>query len=229
MREIALDTETTGLDPKSGHRVVEIGCVELINHISTGQTYHVYLNPERPMPDEAFRVHGLSDEFLSDKALFADVADEFLAFLGDARLIIHNAAFDMGFINAELIRSGRPALAMDRTLDTVQLARQKFPGSQANLDALCRRFNIDLGGRDLHGALIDAQLLADVYLELVGGRQTALGLAEEVPGTLSEPRAAAPDGTAQRRREPRPHAPTEAELARFNAFIDRLNEPIWRS
>ncbi|MBF0252029.1 MAG: DNA polymerase III subunit epsilon, partial [Alphaproteobacteria bacterium] len=179
MREIALDTETTGLNPKSGHRVVEIGCVEMVNHIATGEVFHVYINPERDMPEEAFRVHGLSEAFLRDHPVFAKVVDDFLEFVGDAPLVIHNAAFDMGFLNAELEKAGRPKLEMARAVDTVQIARKKFPGAQANLDALCKRFGIDNSNRELHGALLDARLLADVYLELMGGRQTGLGLGVE--------------------------------------------------
>ena len=180
MREIVLDTETTGLDPSTGHRVVEIGCIELINHIPTGATYHQYVNPERAMPDEAFAVHGLSEAFLSQHPVFADVAAAFLDFVGDARLVIHNASFDMKFLNAELERLDHPSLPMSRAIDTVQLARQRFPGAQASLDALCRRFEIDNSARDKHGALLDADLLSLVYLELIGGRQPGLELATEI-------------------------------------------------
>ncbi len=170
-REIVLDTETTGLDPNSGHRMVEIGCVELIDGLRTGEFFHSYLNPERDVPHEAFRVHGLSSQFLSDKPIFAEKVDGFLEFVADSTLVIHNAAFDMKFLNFELDRLGFPAITMDRTIDTVLIARKKFPGSPANLDALCKRFNIDLSGRTKHGALLDAELLADVYLDLMGGRQ----------------------------------------------------------
>jgi DNA polymerase-3 subunit epsilon len=176
MREIALDTETTGLDPNSGHRIVEIGCVEMIDRITTGEVFHVYLNPERDMPEEAFKVHGLSAEFLADKPKMAAVADDFLRFVQDSPLVIHNAQFDMKFINYELKKLGKEAIPMTRTVDTVIMARRKFPGSPANLDALCKRFNIDLSARTLHGALLDAELLADVYLELTGGRQSKLTL-----------------------------------------------------
>lgn len=176
MREIALDTETTGLDPHAGHRIVEIGAVEMMNHVRTGNHFHIYLNPERDMPKEAEQVHGLSSEFLRDKPLFRSIADAFLEFVGDTQLVIHNAVFDMKFINAELERLGYPAIPMSQTRDTVQMARQKFPGQPANLDALCRRFQIDLSARTKHGALLDAELLADVYLELCGGRQAGLQL-----------------------------------------------------
>lgn len=229
MREIAFDTETTGLDPKSGHKIVELGCVELMNHLPTGRDFHVYINPERDMPVEAFRVHGLSEEFLSDKPIFADVADDFMTFIGDAQLVIHNAAFDMGFINAELAAIGRDAIPMSRAVDTVRLARQKFPGAQASLNALCMRFGIDLSARDLHGALLDAQLLAAVYLELCGGRQHDMGLAAqavEAAGSSSETEA--PTSTPEvGRRTPRTHAPSAEELARHEAFLEKLKEPIW--
>lgn len=182
MREIVLDTETTGLDPNSGHKIVEIGCVEIIDRMRTGEVLHLYLNPERDMPEEAFRVHGLSAEFLSDKPLFKDVADAFLQFIGDSPLVIHNAQFDMKFINAELKKVGKDEIPMERSIDTVAIARRKFPGSPANLDALCKRFNIDLSARTKHGALLDAELLSDVYLELGGGRQSKLSLKLETEG-----------------------------------------------
>ena len=185
-REIALDTETTGLDPATGHRVVEIGCVEMVGRVRTGRHFHVYLNPERDMPAEAQRVHGLSEEFLADKPLFAEVAEDFLLFIGESPLVIHNASFDMKFLNAELARIGIDAIPMERSLDTVKIARQKFPGSPASLDALCKRFQIDLGARNLHGALLDAELLADMYLELMGGRQAALELAQEAAQSHDE-------------------------------------------
>ena len=220
MREIVLDTETTGLDSGSGHRLVEIGCLELVNHVPTGRTFQSYLNPERDMPEDAFKVHGLSAEFLARQPVFAAVVDDFLEFIGELPLVIHNADFDLGFLNAELARLGRPALPEERAIDTVALARRKFPGSPANLDALCRRFNIDNSARDLHGALLDARLLAEVYLELVGGRQPGLGLAADG--------AAAAAAVARRAREPRPHAPSAEELAAHAHFIDGLEEPIWR-
>ncbi len=220
MREIALDTETTGLRPKGGDRMVEIGCVEMQGRIRTGKVFHIYLNPERDMPSEAQRVHGLSAEFLSDKPLFADVADKFLNFLADSPLIIHNANFDMGFINAELGRIGRAPLSMDRTIDTVLMARKMFPGSPANLDALCRRFEIDLSARTLHGALLDAELLSDVYLELMGGRQAALSLDADKSGQAVQKQSVE---FAKRSFD----APAD-ELAAHEAFIDTLKNPLWK-
>ncbi len=220
MREVVLDTETTGLDPGSDHRVVEIGCLELADHVATGKSFQTYVNPERQMPEEAFRVHGLSAEFLAQQPLFAEVVDDFLTFIGEAPLVIHNADFDLGFLNAELERLERPPLPAERAIDTVRLARRKFPGAPANLDALCRRFNIDTTARDQHGALLDAGLLAKVYLELVGGRQPGLGLAA---GT-----AAQAAGATRRVREPRPHAPSPEELAAHARFVDTLNDPIWK-
>src|ERR1700733_6083279 len=184
MREIVFDTETTGLDPAFGHRVVEIGCVELFNHVPTGQTWQTYLNPEREMPVEASIVHGLKDEFLAKQPLFAKVADKFLEFIGDAPIVAHNAGFDMGFINAELTRHGFAPLAEDRAIDTVKMARRMFPGAPASLDALCKRFGVDATNRQLHGALLDARLLADVYLELRGGRQPDLAIASTL--TITE-------------------------------------------
>lgn len=177
MREIILDTETTGLDPKEGHRVVEIGCVELVNAIPTGRTWHCYLNPERDVPEQAFAVHGLSTDFLSTKPRFADKADEFLEFVESAMLVIHNAKFDFGFLNAELEWAFKPLLTWDRIVDTLALARRRHPGAPASLDALCRRYGIDISERDLHGALLDCRLLASVYVELVGGKQARLELA----------------------------------------------------
>jgi DNA polymerase-3 subunit epsilon len=174
MREIVLDTETTGLDPFDGHRIVEIGAVELFNHMPTGRHFHEYIDPERPMPEEAFAVHGLEDDFLRGKPLFAAVSGAFVEFIGDAKLVIHNAEFDMRFLNAEFGRLKLPELPMARAVDTVALARRRFPGSPASLDALCRRFGIDNSARTLHGALLDAEILAEVYLELIGGRQPGL-------------------------------------------------------
>lgn len=221
MREVVLDTETTGLSPENGDRVVEIGCLELANHMATGQTYQCYVNPEITMPSAAQDVHGLSDEFLADKPLFAAIADDFLAFVGDDPLIIHNAAFDMGFINDELRRLGTPSLPASQAVDTVSMARQKFPGAPASLDALCRRFGIDNSARTLHGALLDAELLAEVYLELRGGRQ---------PGLVLEANDVATDaaGPIQRMaRQPRPFAPSDAERAAHQKFLDNLTDPIW--
>ena len=225
MREIVLDTETTGLDPKDGHRIVEIGCIELMNHMPTGETFQCYVDPEREMPPDAFAVHGLSREFLSEKPKFAAVAGEFLAFIGTAPLIIHNARFDLGFINAELERIGAPALTADRAVDTVELARRRFPGAPANLDALCRRFNIDNSGRIKHGALLDAELLAEVYLELVGGRQPGLGLAatEQANAGAEQPRG------ERDAKAPRRIAPSDDERAEHAAFVETLSDPVWKS
>jgi DNA polymerase-3 subunit epsilon len=182
MREIVLDTETTGLDPFRGDRLVEIGCIELLNSIPSGQRFHRYINPQRDMPEEAFKVHGLSAEFLADKPLFAEIADDLLAFIGDAPLVIHNASFDIGFINAELDRCGRVAIARERLVDTLMLARRKFVGVRNSLDDLCARFGIDTSKRVKHTALVDAELLADVYLELIEARQAQLGLAAAAAG-----------------------------------------------
>jgi len=221
MREVVLDTETTGLDPNSGHRVVEIGCLELVNHVPTGAFWHTYLNPERDMPEDARAVHGLDDAFLADKPRFAEVAAAFLAFVGEAPLVIHNAAFDLRFLNAELTMLGLPPIGEGRGVDTVAMARRKFPGAPANLDALCRRFGVDNSQRTRHGALLDAELLAEVYLELLGGRQTHLGLAVEAGRRL------AVAGTVAVR-PPRPHAPTPAELAAHAAFLAAaVKTPIW--
>ena len=220
MREIVLDTETTGLDPQAGHRLVEIGCIELMNHIPTGVSKQWYVNPQRDMPEEAFRVHGLSADFLAKHPTFDAVADEFLAFIGEAPLVIHNAGFDMRFVNAELDLAGRPAVPFARAIDTVAMARQKFPGARASLDALCQRFGIDLSGREKHGALLDASLLAEVYLELMGGRQAGLELAGQSAIVVTgEMRATL--------RPARPHAPTAAEAAAHTAFIAMLKRPIW--
>ncbi len=224
MREIVLDTETTGLDPYSGHKVVEIGCVELFNHIRTGNHFHTYLNPERDMPPEAERVHGLSATFLSDKPLFKTIAAAFLEFIGDAPLVIHNAAFDMKFINAELEAAGFAALEMSRALDTVLMARQKFPGQPASLDALCKRFNIDLSARTKHGALLDAELLSDVYLELRGGRQAALSLKKEEAHSEEETELSFTGHTDIPKRS---FAPSAEELAAHKTMLEKLKNPIW--
>lgn len=223
MREIVLDTETTGLDPAAGHRVVEIAGVELVNHVATGRTYQTYINPERAMPEEAFRIHGLSDDFLARHRVFADVVDELLAFLGEDRLVIHNADFDLRFLNHELDRLGHPQIPTTRAVDTVALARERFPGAQVNLDALCKRFEIDNSARDLHGALLDCQLLAEVYLELCGGREPGLALAQQRTGATEAP-------TGPRApRAPRSHAPGDGELARHAAMLEKLTKPIWRA
>lgn len=224
MREIVLDTETTGLDPDSGDRLVEIGCVELINHVQTGVTFHCYINPERDVPPEAFAVHGLSAAFLSGHPVFAAQVQGFLAFIGEARLVIHNAEFDMKFLNAELRRLGRPALAMDRVTDTLMLARRRFPGAPANLDALCKRFGIDTSARTLHGALLDSQLLAEVYLELMGGRQAGLSLAV----SRETPRAAGTGGPRRTRPAPLPPRITADEARAHDAFVARMGESaLW--
>jgi DNA polymerase-3 subunit epsilon len=229
MREICFDTETTGLDPNQGHRLVELGGVELINRVPTGNNYHVYINPERDMPTEAFEIHGLSEAFLADKPVFADVVEDFLDFLGDATLVIHNAGFDMKFLNAELKACGRPGLPMSRAIDTVAMARAKFPGAAASLDALCKRFEIDNSARTKHGALLDAELLAEVYIELTGGRQTGLSFADD-RGAADD---ASPDLRATGRTErpirpARPHAPSDAEIAAHAAFLEKLASPIWK-
>ncbi|TCT05956.1 DNA polymerase III subunit epsilon [Aquabacter spiritensis] len=229
MREIVLDTETTGLDPLGGDRLVEIGCVEMVNRILTGNVFHVYLNPERDMPQEAFNVHGLSAEFLSDKPKFAQTADEFLAFIADDTLVIHNAAFDIGFLNAELERSGRPVIARDRVIDTLALARRKHPGGPNSLDVLMNRYGIDSSRRVKHGALLDAELLAEVYSELLGGRQAMLvGLVEE---TSAAPRlVAAPVLAARPRPVPLPPRLTDAEIAVHAAFVDGLGDKaLWHA
>jgi DNA polymerase-3 subunit epsilon len=223
MREIVLDTETTGLDPGSGHRIVEIGCVELLHRLPSGRQFRKYVNPERDMPEEARAIHGLTDEFLAGQPTFQAIVDEFLEFIGEAPLVIHNAQFDLKFLNAELARLGRPALEPARAIDTVALARQRFPGAQVNLDALCRRFEIDNAAREVHGALLDCQLLAEVYLELCGGRQ---------PGfELESARQAAAGGAASSSRPmrpARPHAPTPEEAVAHDTLIEGIKDPIWR-
>lgn len=225
MREVVLDTETTGLDPLAGHRVVEIGCVELLNHMPTGRTYQTYIDPERDMPPEAGAVSGLTTEFLKGKPLFMDVVDAFLAFVGDAALVAHNAGFDLGFINAELVRLKRPAFSMDRAIDTVAMARRRYPGAPASLDALCKRFGVDTTARFKHGALIDAELLAKVYLELIGGREPGLALS----GLEASGGSSAGAGKAIERpyRAPRAHAPSAEEIAAHAAFVGKLNDPVW--
>jgi DNA polymerase-3 subunit epsilon len=223
MREIVLDTETTGLNPLHGDRLVEIGCVEMFNRMPTGQTFHRYINPERDMPREAFAVHGLSSEFLVDKPVFADIADEFLEFIGDDPLVIHNASFDIGFINAELERHQRPAVAQARLVDTLLLARRKHPGVSNKLDDLCARYAVDNSRRTKHGALLDAELLAEVYIDLIGARQSQLILAEDAPSQPTE------EQPAQQR--PAPLAPrlTDADLVAHRAFVATLGEKaIWK-
>jgi DNA polymerase-3 subunit epsilon len=225
MREIIFDTETTGLDPYQGDRLVEIGCVELINGFPTGSSFHSYLNPQRDVPEGAFKVHGLSAEFLKDKPLFAEVCDEFLAFIGDAPLVAHNAMFDLGFVNAELERCKKALVQRDRLVDTLMLARRRFPGGPNSLDHLCQRFSIDLSRRTKHGALLDAELLAEVYVELTGKRQARLSLVEEVVIV------AQPGRTALIRVRTTPLAPrlTEAERAAHAAFVETLGDKaIWK-
>lgn len=229
MREIVLDTETTGLDPADGHRIVEIGAVEIRNGLPTGRVYHQYINPERPMPAEAFRIHGIGDARLRGEPVFREIVDAFLAFIGDAPLVIHNASFDMMMINAELGWAGRPLLPPDRAVDTLALAKRKFPGAQASLDALCKRFGVDNSGREKHGALLDSELLAEVYLGLMGGRQRGLGFDPE-PAAAAEGTAALATAAPARAR-PAPLAPriTEAERAAHDAFVAELGEgALWR-
>ncbi len=221
IREIVLDTETTGLDPEAGDRVVEIGCVELMNHLPTGNTYHQYINPERAMSDAAFAVHGLGDDFLSQQPVFADIVEPFVAFVGEAKLVIHNAAFDIRFLDHELALCGRPVLGMERAVDTLLLARQRFPGAPASLDALCKRFEVDASVRTKHGALLDCGLLAEVYLHLIGGRQPDLAL------TVAASRAEAAARRARTVRPPRPHAPTPAEAAAHEAFVAGIDDAVW--
>ncbi len=240
MREIVLDTETTGLEPSEGHRIVEIGCVELLNHLPTGRTFHVYINPERDMPPEAFAVHAIGPDLLMppraaepgeitlrDKPLFAAIGPDFRAFVGDAPLVIHNATFDMKFLNAELTRMGLPALPTAQAVDTLALARSRFPGSPASLDALCRRFGVNNSGREKHGALLDSEILAEVYLELIGGRQPDLALSRSNPsgpsvGTQMTERP------VQRRPTPLPPRLTEAERAAHEAFVAKLGDgAVW--
>jgi DNA polymerase-3 subunit epsilon len=225
MREIVMDTETTGLDPNSGDRIVEIGGVELVNHLPTGRTYHQYINPKRSMPQEAFEVHGLGDEFLRDYPTFDKIADAFLDFIGDATLVIHNASFDMMFLNAELGWLGKPLIPMAQSLDTLAIARRKFPGAQASLDALCKRFGVDNSAREKHGALLDSEILAEVYLELLGGRQQGLTLATQSKKAAD---SVATDWVPPARPRPLPARITEAETEAHAAFVAELGEDaIW--
>lgn len=227
MREIVFDTETTGLDPLTGDRLVEIGCVEMVNRVVTGQTFHAWFNPQRDMPLEAERVHGLSIAFLADKPLFAERAADLLGFLGDAPLVAHNAQFDFGFLNAELAAAGFAPVSLDRMVDTLTIARRRHPGAKHSLDALCTRYGIDRSHRVKHGALLDAELLAQVYVELTGGRQIGLSLAAEAAVEVVEvatfrPRLGQP-------RPARPHAPTAEELHRHAAFVATLESPLWHN
>ena len=249
-REIVLDTETTGIDPKDGHRIIEIGALEMDNHMPTGKQLHLYINPERDIDAGAVAIHGLTSEFLADKPVFADIVDEFLNFVGDSPMVIHNAPFDMGFVNAELARLARAPLPMTQAVDTLPMARKKFPGAQANLNALCRRFEIDNSHRDLHGALIDADLLAAVYVELLGGRQPGLSLetasaqnnpAQNNPAQNNPARRAQGAGRpadsdmdndafslrADSTRFERPHEPTPDERAAHATLVARIPDAIW--
>ncbi|MEM8787034.1 MAG: DNA polymerase III subunit epsilon [Pseudomonadota bacterium] len=230
MREIVLDTETTGLEPGEGHRIVEIGAVELHNHLPTGRTYHQYINPQRDMPTEAFEVHGLAQEFLADKPVFADIGRAFLDFVGDAKLVIHNAAFDIKFLDAELKWANFPLLGIGRAIDTLDIARRKHPGAQNSLDALCRRYGVDNSNRELHGALLDSELLAQVYLELVGGRQPdfALGVVPKSASSTSPDTAA--DYTPPPRPRPLASRLSSAEASAHAEFIAGLGAPsLWKA
>jgi DNA polymerase-3 subunit epsilon len=225
MREIIFDTETTGLSPAGGDRLVEIGCVEMVNRVETGRTYHAYFNPGRPMPSEAEAVHGLSDTFLSDKPDFADKVHELLEFIGDAPLIAHNATFDFGFLNHELQRCSRDPICLSRMICTLVLARSRHPGAKHSLDALCTRFGVDRSHRVKHGALLDAQLLAQVYVELTGGRQIGLTLVGD--GPQQDCVASAVSSPERQFRAPRPHFPSEAERDRHRRFVAALVSPLW--
>ena len=226
MREIVFDTETTGLDPQGGDRLAEIGCIEMVNRVETGRTFHSYFNPERSMPAAAEAVHGLSDSFLADKPLFAERVDELLEFLGESPLVAHNAGFDFGFVDAELARCGLPPLDRARMIDTVAMARVRHPGAKNSLDALCTRYGIDRSHRTKHGALLDAELLTQVYVELTGGRQIGLELAAcgQQDHDAMSPVVAAP----RTYREPRRHEPSPAEIAAHETFVAKLAEPLWR-
>lgn len=225
MREIVFDTETTGLNPAAGDRIVEIGCVEMINRAETGRYFHAYFNPERPMPTGAEAVHGLSDVFLSDKPRFTERVEELLDFVEDSPLVAHNASFDFGFLNHELGLCSRPAICMSRMVDTLTIARSRHPGAKHSLDALCTRFGVDRTHRVKHGALLDAQLLAQVYIELTGGRQIGLGLVDETDDARLAPIAGAV--TIREPRPPRPHSAAIEELERHRAFVARLSNPLW--
>ncbi|GAA0476314.1 DNA polymerase III subunit epsilon [Parasphingorhabdus litoris] len=229
MREIIFDTETTGFDPQSGDRMVEIGCIEMIDRVETGESFHCYYNPQRPMPKAAEEVHGLSDTFLSDKKLFADGADELLEFLGEANLVAHNAQFDFNFLNAELVLCGKKPISQFRMVDTLAIAKVKHPGAKLSLDALCSRYGIDRSHRVKHGALLDAELLTQLYIELTGGRQIGLGLADDKPVSEAEDRQPTQKEAALRRQfiAPRPHSASAEELARHAAFMEGIKDPLW--
>ncbi|WEK44996.1 MAG: DNA polymerase III subunit epsilon [Candidatus Sphingomonas colombiensis] len=226
MREIVFDTETTGLSFSGGDRMVEIGCVEIVNRVETGRTFHAYYNPDRAMPAEAFAVHGLSDAFLSDKPRFPDTVEVLLEFIGDAPLVAHNAGFDFGFLNGELKQCGRPPVSTTRMVDTLTIARSRHPGAKHTLDALCSRFGIDRSHRVLHGALLDAQLLAQVYVELRGGRQIGLGLVSEAPAETNQLTHAPATSIV---RPARAFSASEAELSAHAAFMEKVKNPIWGS
>ncbi len=228
MIEIVLDTETTGLDPAQGHRIVEIGCVELENHIPTGRTLQLYLNPERQMDEEVIAVHGLTNEFLSDKPKFHEKADEFLNFIGaDSKLVIHNAAFDMKFLNAELVACGRPPLSFDRVIDTLLIARQKFPGSRVNLNELCKRFDVDASARTVHGALLDSELLASVYLELIGGREPGLVLNTKIKEKQSDNKSVINHHKERIFHPPRLFPVSDEEIKQHSEFIKKIKNNLW--
>ncbi len=228
MREIVFDTETTGLDPFQGDRIVEIGCVELINHVPTGNVYHQYINPERSMSEEVVAVHGLTEEFLSDKPTFREIADEFLAFIGsDSALIAHNAPFDMKFLNAELSWIGKESLSYDRVIDTVVLAKKKFPGSRVNLNELCKKFHIDNSARTFHGALLDSELLAEVYLELIGGRQPGLVLEKKTDFKQNNSVLRDINTLAKDYKEPRNFSASADELKQHTEFVKKIKNNIW--
>ena len=228
MREIVFDTETTGLDPFQGDRIVEIGCVELVNHVPTGNVYHQYINPERSMSEEVVAVHGLTEEFLSDKPTFREIADDFLAFIGsDSTLIAHNAPFDMKFLNAELSWVGKDLLSFDRVIDTVVLAKKRFPGSRVNLNELCKKFHIDNSARTFHGALLDSELLAEVYLELIGGRQPGLVLEKKNESIQSFQSVEDVKSLAKEYKEPRSFSATADEIDQHTEFVKKIKNNIW--
>ncbi len=227
MREIVFDTETTGLDPHSGDRLVEMGCIEMVNRVATGRSYHAYYNPERDMPMEAEQVHGLSAAFLSDKPLFRDTVHELLEFIGDSPLVAHNAQFDFGFLNWELNACGHAEIGMDRMVDTLAIARRRHPGAKHSLDALCTRYGVDRSHRVKHGALLDAELLAQVYVELTGGRQIGLELAAESEETVAEIRSFVP--RKGEFRPPRPHAASAEELEKHKNFVESMESPVWNT
>ncbi len=226
MREIIFDTETTGFDPLNGDRMVEIGCIEMFGRVMTGNVYHAYFNPKRPMPSAAENIHGLSDKFLSDKPFFSEKAEELIAFLGESPLVAHNASFDFGFLNNELQKCGRPGIAMDRMVDTVALAKVRHPGAKLSLDALCTRYGIDRSHRVKHGALLDAELLAHLYIELTGGRQIGLELVDEATTNI-EFTTTSIIRTSRPYRQPRPHSASPAELERHRDFIANIQGALW--